>query len=107
MTDEEIMKATGPISHAEAKEIYRRFYNSATNRKDGIRISPNADSRWDDHMRLYSYISQCEQMAKLMHDDLCELISLESECRTDSAERRVTEYQGRLKELKALPGGDK
>jgi len=85
--------------------MMQRFSNSYFKRNGGARISIPANVRWDDDVRMSSYILQCEQMTKLMHDDLCELISLESECRTDSAERRVMEYQRRLKELKALSGG--
>lgn len=55
---------TGPISHAEAKQIAYRFFNSLFNRGgEKARISIPADFKRDDDIRLIAYIEQQQNLA--------------------------------------------
>ena len=55
---------TGPISHAEAKQIAHRFFNSLFNRGgEKARISIPADFKRDDDIRLIAYIEQQQNLA--------------------------------------------
>lgn len=62
MTDEELMKATGKISHEEAKEIVSRLFTSHFKGPNGAQISIPANPAWDDDLRMSSYILQCERL---------------------------------------------
>ena len=103
MTDEELMKATGPISHAEAKEIHKRFFNAISN---GVRMSIPVNWNRDDDVRLLAYMLQCEQMTKQMKEDLENLIAKEVHDHVNSWDSFTPEYRRRLKDLQALWGGD-
>ena len=59
---------TGPITHAEAREIANRYNNSHWRDKAGheehARYTIPADPRRDDDLRLAAYIDQCEARDK-------------------------------------------
>jgi hypothetical protein len=70
MTDEELMKATGKISHEEAKQILSRLCKSHFKQAKGALISIPADPIRDDDLRMSSYILQCERMRTILESEL-------------------------------------